>query len=74
MAKEQRQTLFTGHSSNFSIQEALDDALAQAGHARGGTPGAFSSFVVRRFRGEVGGASRARNLWVDIDLSGAAPR
>lgn len=56
---------FTGHSKDFSLQDALHDAAQQA---FGTAPGDGVEFHVVGIRGRFGGAGRPRDLWVEIRL------
>jgi hypothetical protein len=56
---------FTGHSKDFSLEDALHDAAQQA---FGTAPTDGVEFHVVGIRGRLGGPGRPRDLWVEIRL------
>ncbi|MBL9105894.1 MAG: hypothetical protein JNL82_33540 [Myxococcales bacterium] len=64
---EQQKGRFVGHSKQFSLSEALDDAVQQALKAEGVADG-MVEFEVVNVRGRSGGFAGFRDVWVEISV------
>ena len=61
---------FVGHSKEFSVTGALEDAVAQATRSSGGVADAMVEFEILRVHGRSGGIAGFRDVWVEISVGG----
>jgi hypothetical protein len=72
MHKTEHKGRFVGHSPEFSIERALDDAVSQAMQSQSGIADAMIEFEIVGLRGRVGGIAGFRDVWVEINVPGLA--
>lgn len=68
MPENQKDGRFVGHSKQFSLSEALEDAVQQAAKSQGGVADAMVEFEVVNVRGRSGGIAGFRDVWVEISV------
>lgn len=72
MHKTEHKGRFVGHSPEFSIERALDDAVSQAMQSQTGISDAMIEFEIVGLRGRVGGIAGFRDIWVEITVPALA--
>lgn len=70
MHKSEHRGRFVGHSPEFSIERALDDAVSQAMQSSTAVADAMIEFEIVGLRGRVGGIAGFRDVWVEIAVPG----
>lgn len=68
MPEKQQKGRFVGHSKQFSLSGALEDAVQQAASAQGGIADGMVEFEVVGVRGRSGGIAGFRDVWVEISV------